>query len=151
MDWIIGGGVLPTCLVVGWLILRRPLRQLLEALHAEKARELFRPRREWLEARFISALGKTEPSVAQVWEEAQWQNEVHWARDRKSRSLLALVGVNFEPSPFDHEMPRHSTAIFEFRKGQWRAEGKRLDETRPAEALLRHQRFEPVVPPKARA
>ena len=33
-----------SCLVAAWLILRGPLRQLSEEVHAERARELFRQR-----------------------------------------------------------------------------------------------------------
>ena len=42
-------------------------------------------------------------------------------------------------------MPRHATALFEFRKGHWHVEGKRLDEIRPDEAIGHNQRFEAVV------
>ena len=38
-------------------------------------------------------------------------------------------------------MPRHATALFEFRKGRWHVEGKRLDEVRPDEAIGRNQRL----------
>src|SRR5438270_27337 len=62
MGWIIWGGVLLSCLVAAWLILRGPLRQLSEDVHAERARELFRQRREWLEADFLGALGKIGPA-----------------------------------------------------------------------------------------
>ena len=34
---------------------------------------------------------------------------------------------------------------FEYRKGRWIAEGKRLDEIRPDEAVGRDRRYEPVV------
>ena len=93
---------------------------------------LFHQQREWLEARFISALGKFDPAEGQRWEAAQWHDEVLWARDRQTRHLLALVCVHFDPGPFD-EFPgrRHATALFEFRKGHWCVEGKNLDEMRP--------------------
>src|SRR3954471_7741378 len=147
MGWIIGGGVLLACLVAAWLILRGPLRQLSEEVHAERARELFRQRREWLEADFLGAMNKTNPAERIRWEDAHWHDEVLWARDRQNRRLLALIGVHFGASLFD-ELPdpnsRHATALFEDRKGRWFAEGKRLDEIRPDEAVRRNQRFEPV-------
>ena len=149
MGWIIWGGVLLGCLVAAWLILRGPLRQLSEDVHAERARESVPPSgREWLEADFLGALGKTEPTVRLRWEDAQWHDEILWARDRQTRRLLALIGVHFNSSLFDElsdTNSRHSTAFFEFRKGRWFAEGKRLDEIRPDEAVRRNQRFEPVV------
>jgi hypothetical protein len=45
----------------------------------------------------------------------------------------------------------HATALFEYRKGRWSADGKRLDATRPDQAFLRHARFEPVTPPQRRS
>ena len=148
MGLIIWGGVLPACLFVGWLILRRPVRQFAEELHVDHARDLFRQQREWLEAKFLAALGKVDPIERLRWEEAHWHDEVLWARDRQTRRLLALIGVHFDSNPFEDlsdSSSRHSTALFEFRKGRWFAEGKRLDEIRPDEAVRRNQRFEPVV------
>ncbi len=141
--------VLPTCLVILWLIVRRPARQFAEELHVDRARELFHQQREWLEARFLGALAKTVPAEERLrWEDAHWHDAVLWARDRQTRRLLALVGVHFNPIPFEDDAdpnPRHATALFEFDKGRWHAEGKRLDEVRPDEAVLSTQRFEPVV------
>ena len=118
-------------------------------MHVDHARELFRQQREWLEARFLTALGRRSTPIERLrWEDAHWHDEVLWARDRQTRRLLALIGVHFDADPFDDSpepRPRHATALFEFRKGRWIAEGKRLDEIRPDEAVLRHQRFEPVV------
>jgi hypothetical protein len=153
MAWLIWAGILPLCVLVAWLILRRPLRQIVEDVHVDHARELFHQQREWLEARFISTLGRADPAEGQRWESAQWHDEVLWARDRQTRHLLALVCVHFEPAPFELlQMPRHATALFEFRKGRWQAEGKRLDEVRPDEAIGRNQRFEAVAvsPPPPR-
>jgi hypothetical protein len=148
MGLIIWGVVLPACLVAAWLIVRRPVRQFLEEMHVDHARELFRQQREWLEARFLGALAKVDPSERLRWEDAHWHDEILWARDRHTRRLLALIGVHFDSDPFDDPSdshPRHATALFEFRKGRWVAEGKRLDEIRPDEAVRRSQRFEPVV------
>lgn len=148
MGLIIWGGVLPACAVAGWLILRRPFRHFTEELHVEHARDLFRVQREWLEARFLSSLARVDPIERIRWEDAHWHDEVLWARDRQTRAFLALIAVHFDSLAFDElgELrPRHSTALFEYRKGRWCAEGKRIDEVRPDEAVLRHHRFEPVV------
>jgi hypothetical protein len=135
-------------MVVAWMILRRPFRLSFERMHVDHARDLFHQQREWLEARFLKALSRVDPEEGLRWEEAHWHDEVLWARDRQTRRLLALIGVHFDSDPFDDPLgarPRHATALFEFRKGRWVAEGKLLDELRPAEAVLRYQRFEPVV------
>jgi hypothetical protein len=149
MGWIIWGGILPVCLIALWLICRRPVRQVVEEMHFDRARELFRQQREWLEARFLAALAKNDPLERVRWEDAHWHDEIVWARERPSRKLLALIGVHFDSDPiFDlpDSHPRHATALFEYHKGRWIAEGKRLDEIRPDEAFLRHHRLEPVVP-----
>jgi hypothetical protein len=146
MGLIIWGGVVPACLVAAWAVLRRPVRQFAEDLHLEQARGLFRQQREWLEARFLGALARIDPIEQLRWEDAHWHDEVVWARDRQTRTVLALIGVHFDEfEEFGGARPRHATALFEFRKGRWYADGKRLDEIRPDEAMLRSPRFEPVV------
>ena len=154
MGWIIWGLVLPTCLVAAWLIVRNPLRQVLEELSVDQARLAFRQQREWLEARFLSALGKVDPIERLRWENARWHDQVHWARDHQTRRLLALVEIHFETDPFDtspEPIAGHATALFEYRKGRWFADGKRLDATRPDEVLQRPGRFQPLGPPQRRS
>jgi hypothetical protein len=144
MGLLLGAGILIVGALVTSLILRRPLRQIAEDMHVDHARVLFHQQREWLEARFISALNRADPVEGERWESAHWHDEVVWARDRQTRHLLALVCVHFEPAPFElSSSPKHATVLFEFRKGRWCAEGKRLDKTRPHEAIGRNQRFEP--------
>jgi hypothetical protein len=148
MGFLIWLVILPACMVAAGIIVRRPLRQFTEELHVDHARELFRMQREWLEARFLGALAKIDPAERPRWEDACWHDEVLWARDRQTRRLLALIGVHFDATPFEDlagAAPRHATALFEFRKGRWCADGKRLDEIRPDEAVRRNQRFERVV------
>ena len=43
-------------------------------------------------------LGKLDPVEGIRWEDAHWHDEVLWARDRQSRTFLALVGVHFDVS-----------------------------------------------------
>jgi hypothetical protein len=148
MQMLSWGAILPACLVVACLFLRRPFRLSLERIQVDRAGDLFHRQREWLEARFLKALSEIDPEEGLRWEEAHWHDEVLWARDRQTRRLLALVGVHFDSDPYDDDLearPRHATALFEFRKGRWHAEGKGLDELCPAEVVLRNRRFEPVV------
>jgi hypothetical protein len=143
---LIGFGILSACAFMAWAVLRRPLRQIVEDVHVDHARALFHQQREWLEARFVSAIGNVDQVDGQRWETAQWHDEVLWARDRQTRHLLALVCVHFDPGPFEEVLGRrHATALFEFRKGHWCVDGKNLDEMRPDEAVGRNQRFEEVV------
>src|SRR5205823_6620738 len=112
MVWI-WAGVLAACGVAAWLILRQPVRHVLEDLNIDGARDQFRRQREWLEARFLGALAKADPVERRRWEEAHWHDEIVWARDRQTRRLLALAGVHFESesmSEFPGYPPRHATA-----------------------------------------
>ena len=143
---LIGSAILSVCLIAAWMVLRWPLRQIVEDVHVDHARELFHQQREWLEARFVTAIEKLDPNEGERWESASWHNEIFWARDRQTRHLLALVCVHFEATPFDDfSGSRIATAVFEFDKGRWRADGISLDEVRPDEAVGRDQRFEAVV------
>ncbi len=135
-------------LFAGWFVLRRPLRDAIEDMNLDRAREQFRLQREGLEARFVATLNREEPSEGLRWDDAEWRNEIVWARDRRTRQILALVGVIFEPEGFGgytDPPARHATALFEYRKGKWCAEGRRLDEIRPHEAFIGNQRFEPIA------
>ncbi|MGE3818292.1 MAG: hypothetical protein AB7I30_02565 [Isosphaeraceae bacterium] len=150
MGWIIWGGPLAACLLAGWLILRRPVQRFTEELHVDHARVTFRQQRERLEARFVAALAYLDPIEHYRWDRAHWHDEVLWARDRKSRVFLAMIGVHFDEPVYDaigEPQPRHATALFEYRKGRWCADGKRLDEIRPDEAVFQNRRFEPVLIP----
>jgi hypothetical protein len=136
------------CSLTGWTLMRRPVRQFTEELRVDHARAQFRQQREWLEARFLSALARIDPIERVRWEDAHWHDEVLWARDRQTRLFLALIGVHFDGPTFDElgePCARHATALFEYRRGRWYADGKRLDEIRPDEAVLRNHRFEPIV------
>jgi hypothetical protein len=149
-------GLIATLAVAAWVILRRPVRHALEDLNVDRAREQFRLEREGLEARFLIALNRLDAAEGQRWEDANWHDEVVWARDRRTRQLLALVGVDFESDPFSDpsaiDIATHrATALFEYRKGHWHADGKRLDMVGPHEVFRRHNRLEPVVLPQRRA
>jgi len=154
MRWLIIGLVLPASLAATWLILRLSLRRVLEVMQADPAREQFRLRREWMEARFLDSLAKLDPVERLRWEDAHWHDEVVWARDRQTRRFLALVWVHFDPDPLEDQYaehpPRLATVVFEYYRRRWHADGKRLDEIRPDEAFLQHQRFEPILLPHRR-
>ncbi|GAC1308396.1 MAG: hypothetical protein NVSMB14_13130 [Isosphaeraceae bacterium] len=153
MGWVVWAGLLPLCAVAAAFVLLRLARRVLRETRVESARDQFRRQREWLEARFLTALSKLDPEECLRWEDAHWHDEVLYARDRQTRRLLALIGVHFDPDPLDLDAgpyPRHATALFEFRKGQWNADGKRLDHVRPDEAFLRNQRFVQIVLPERR-
>lgn len=73
-------------------------------------------------------------------------DEVVWARDRQTRNLLALVGVELDVD----SLASRATAVFEYRDHRWIAEGRHLDAVEPYEAFYRLREFEPVVLPERR-
>src|SRR5262245_21854381 len=101
MRLLIGAGILTVGVLVMSIILRRPIRQMVEDIHIDRARAMFHQQREWLEARFITILTRIDAVEGQRWESAHWHDEVLWARDRQTRRLLALVCVHFDPEPFE--------------------------------------------------
>lgn len=148
MRLLIAALLLPGGLVMLAWLLRRSARSLMRGVQVEQARDQFRLHREWLEVGFLDALGRIEPEERERWEDAHWHDEVVWARDRPTGRLLALIGVHFDPRLFDDPPARHATVVFEYHRGHWRADGRRLDEVRPQDAFLRSGRFEPVTPPE---
>jgi hypothetical protein len=147
---MIWAALLPLCGIAAWLILRKPIRGLLEDRDAVRARESFRREREWLEARFLQEIAHADRVESVRWEDAEWHNDVAWARDRRTRRLIALVGVDFAANPFaadSEDAHRHATAFFEFRAGHWHADGRHLNALQPNEAFLRHRQLEPIILP----
>ena len=132
-----------------WLILRRPLRQFVEDVHVDHARELFRQQREWLEARFSRPWARPTPSRACAGRRPTGTTRSSGPATARPAASSPWSASTSSParSTTAARCPRHATALFEFRKGRWHAEGKRLDEIRPDEAVGRNQRFEPVVTP----
>ena len=61
MGLLIGAGILIVGVFVTSMVLRRPLRHMVEDMHVDHARELFHQQREWLEARFVSVLNHADP------------------------------------------------------------------------------------------
>ena len=70
---------------------------------------------------------------------------------RCSGRVTGKRGVCLPSSVFISSQPirrtglaRLATAVFEYRKGRWWADGKRLDEIRPDEVVGRNRPYEPV-------
>ncbi len=147
-SWV-WAGLLPVCGLSGWLVIRQPVRSLMEARDTLRARGQFRHQREHLEADFLNRLRRLDPIEAARWDDARWGDEVLWARDRRSRTLLALVGVELD-DPQGILTPHGATAVFEYRAKRWRAEGRHLGDVEPYEAFYRLREFEPVVVPQRR-
>ena len=143
--YLVAGMLLPASLAMAYLILRRPIREIFEEIGFEKARQRFRQQREGLEARFLTALGRLDPEESERWDDADWRDDIAWARDRQTRTLNALVAVRFPPPPFFDQPGEVAVALFEYRDGLWTTDGLWFDSLRPDEAVVLQRRLEPVI------
>ncbi len=144
-------------IVLLWVAIRQ-LRRWLAAHRArvmlEEARDAFHRRREWLEVEFISRASKSGKPRDMVWAGNEFDDQVTYARDRRSGQLRALVSVtvSFEAEdtlPSDKVdavvAVRMATAVFRFEDGRWTSDGRAIFNLTPAETLSRFQHELEVV------
>ena len=121
----------------------------------ERAAELFKLRREVLEAKFFdlaSSLGKPR---GLRWTHCDWKDEVRFARDCETGLLTAFVGVQIHFEAIEGEGMedveavayfREGSAVFHYQDGVWGTGGKALFNMGPTEAVDRLAgQFEPVT------
>jgi hypothetical protein len=138
---VVGAAVLSLAVLA---VLRRPLRRLSRDIQVERARELFRLQRERLELLFLPAAAATGKPRGLRWVECTFEDEVLFARDRRSRELLALAGVtvrfeavaggDMEGLPAVGDL-RSASAVFFFHRGKWQTVGKAVFNMNPGEAV----------------
>lgn len=133
--------------LLGWLV--RRLREFGGAVRVERAKEMFRLQRERLEAYFLKAAGDSGKPRGLIWKDCQFDDPVHFVRERRSGQIAALVGVtiSFEAVPGgDMEGVaavgnlRQASAVFFFQAGQWNTVGKAVFNMNPEEAIRHFDR-----------
>ena len=142
--WVIGAavaaGLVGLMLLWGFLSTRGP--------SVETARRQFHQQREHLEARFFTAAAASGKPRGLRWKGCDWGEQVEFARDRRTRQLVALAGVtvSFEAVPGgDMEgLPavgnlRCASAVFAYAGGRWIATGRAVFNLNPDEALTHLQ------------
>jgi hypothetical protein len=154
MLWLWSGLALVAVSFALVLFLWRPLRRWGGEVQAERARELFLLQRERLELKFhITAAGSGKPRGLH-WKESSFDSGVEFARDRRSRQLIALVpvtirfeaieGSDMEGLPAVGNL-RNASAVFFFQAGHWMTTGKAVFNMNPDEALRHfHNQYEPL-------
>jgi hypothetical protein len=113
--------------------LGRWLRQFWQAVHAERARELFRLQHERFEEQLLKLAAATGLPRGLTWLSCRITGDALLVRDHQTHGILALVPVliQFEPQP-DSDMvdvpaarePRPATAVFSFSHSDWETSGK---------------------------
>jgi hypothetical protein len=139
--WLIGGGVVGLVALAGLSI---PVARAWQRRDLKHALQLFRLRREMLEARFFDvARGLGKPRGLR-WIECDWQNAVSFARDKQTGLLTAFVAVNIRFEAIEGgEMEdvaavstiRDAAAVFHYRDGLWGTGGRALFNMNPQDAL----------------
>jgi hypothetical protein len=156
MEWPYWAAILAILGVVALLLVWRPLRRLGGDIQVERARELFLLQRERLEHRFLGAAMATGKPRGLRWKECVFERTVEFARDRRTRQLVALVSVTIQFEAVEGSdmegLPavsnlRNASAVFYFHAGHWHTAGKAVFNMNPGEALhhFRNQ-YEPVRP-----
>ena len=113
-------------------------------LQLRQAYDLFRLRREWLEAQFITAASNSGRPRGLEWVDCDFDDDVVFARDRKNGGLRAFtaVTISFEAIP-GGEMEdveavgnlRAATAVFRCDDGTWTTDGRAIFNLNPEETI----------------
>ncbi len=107
-------------------------------------RASFHRRREWLEARFLTLAEQSGKPRGLRWSNCEFDDDVSFARDRRSGRPRALVAVtvSFEAIPGggmeDVEAVgnlRAATVVFRLDGPEWEADGKAYFNLSPAETI----------------
>ena len=142
--WIAGGVALAVLLVVGAALVWRPMRRSMREAKLAKARQDFHRQRERLEARFFEIAAASGMPRGLRWVGCDFDDDVAYARDRRSGELAALVAVtiSFEAIPGgpmeDVEAVgnlRAATAVFRLGKERWQTDGRAVFNLNPTEAI----------------
>lgn len=151
--WFIPWIVLGTVLAVGVAVLCKILLDGRKGANAEKAQQLFRQRREWLEAHFYSIASASGKPRGLSWANCDFSNEVSFAREPGTNQLRAFVAVTIsfeaiEGGGMEHVEAvgnlRAATSVFEFDGRQWSTQGRVIFNLEPQEAIV-HFQHRPLI------
>ncbi len=154
-QWWIGVaiGMIVVSGLVSWGLWRRR-QQVRRVQRDERAKRLFRQRREWLEARCMTLASESGKPRGLIWSDCDFDDAATFARDRHSGALQALVAVTIrfeaevgggmEDIEAVHRL-RAATAVFRFDGESWETDGRVVFNLTPHETIehFRHE-LEPV-------
>lgn len=112
------------------------------------ARQDFQLRREWLEARFFTLASSSGKPRGLTWVDCDFDDEVVFARERRTGELRALVGLTIrfeaiegggmEDNPNVANL-RAATAVFHHRNGAWETDGRSVFNLTPEQTVDHYQ------------
>lgn len=138
--WIVGAVVTGAA---AWFA-AQPIRRRRQIAEFERAQRDFHKVRERLEAKFFQLAGACGKPRGLRWTNVDFDDDVAYARDRKSSTLCAFVGVtiSFEAIVGGgmEEVEavsnlRAATATFRHQNGRWDTDGRALFNLNPVEAI----------------
>jgi hypothetical protein len=139
--WWIAGAIVVG--VAGWFA-AQPIRRRRQSAEFARAQRDFHKVRERLEAKFFQMASSAGKPRGLRWTNCDFENEVAYARDRKTSGLCAFVGVtiSFEAIVGGgmEEVEavgnlRAATAVFRYTAGRWDTDGRALFNLNPVEAI----------------
>ncbi|MDP6468395.1 MAG: hypothetical protein QF918_11685 [Pirellulaceae bacterium] len=142
--FVVAGGILAGIFaMIGVAFLPAWQKRRNEAL-MERGRTSFRRRREWLEARFLTLAEQSGKPRGLRWTNCEFDDDVAFARDRRSGRPRALVAVtiSFEAIPGGgmEEVEavgnlRAATVVFRLDGPGWETDGKACYNLSPAQTI----------------
>lgn len=142
--------VVAVALAVAAVVIWRPYRAMRQEKSLERARREFHLRREQLEAKFITRAGATGKPRGLRWVDCDFEDDVTYARDRRSGQLSAFVAVAIKFEAVEgggmEEVEavanqKAATAVFSFDESHqvWGTEGRAIFNLNPTEAIQYYQ------------
>jgi len=155
VEWIAAGFVFVAGVIIGALLAKKKSHGGRQRQFAE-AKQQFHRMREQLEAKFLQRAALTGKPRGLRWADCEFENDVTYARDRKTRELSAFVAVSikFEAVPGGgmEEVEavgnaKYATAVFHYDPRQlWVPDPQPIFNLNPSEAV---RRFESTLEPVA--
>jgi hypothetical protein len=141
--WITAGIVLALLAIAAALVYRR-LRALLRETEFKRARREFHQQRERLEAKFFELASNSGKPRHLRWTNCDFDNDVTYARHRRSGELCAFVSVTIAFEAVEGGMMegveavgnlRAATSVFRYENSRWQTDGRAIFNLNPSEAV----------------
>ena len=146
---ILGGAVLLLGVLTGGLIYAWPrMRERNMRVELDDARRDFHRRREWLEARFMSVASQSGKPRGLRWADCEFEDDVAFARERRTGRLRALVGVSIQFEAIEGGAMedveavgnrKAATVLFRLDGPDWEVDGRARFNLNPAQVIEQFQ------------
>ncbi len=140
--------------LVGIVLFWKPVREARRKKENQKAIELFKIKREHLEAKFFDLASCKGKPRGLKWVDCDWHADVTFASDRETGLFTAFVSVTLSFEAIEggdmedveavHDL-KEASAIFHCQHGLWGTGGRALFNMTPTDAIERlHHQYQPV-------